>query len=115
MERIRQIRVEGRTARPGNNQMQERRAGPQKLHALFGLGTWEGGCWYHSLTQGIQEEHQLRGGEGRKYVPLWTCNTGKWRCQHWTEGPGDENLEGLYFQLKLRRRQEPQKHKQGES
>lgn len=66
MERIRQIRVEGRTARPGNNQMQERRAGPQKLDALFGLGTWEGGCWYHSLTQGIQEEHQLRGGGGQK-------------------------------------------------
>lgn len=69
MERIRQIRVEGRTARPGNNQMQGRRAGPQKLHALFGLGTWEGGCWYHSLTQGIQKEHQLRGGGGQKICP----------------------------------------------
>lgn len=68
MERMRQI-IEGRTARPGNNQMQGRRAETKTLHAPFGLGSWVGGCWYHSLTQGTLEELQLGGQEGQEICP----------------------------------------------
>lgn len=86
----------GRTARPGNDQMQGWREGPQGFPCSFWLGTL-GGWMLVSLI-----DPRSSGGaaarDSKRYVSLKTYTAGKWSYQHWTKGPGDENVKDLSSQ-----------------